>query len=101
MASRRCYPQRCTVHVSRLKGLEELRVIYTLARKFDAVHKKTVTNSRNMPNVLRAIFCSPTPARKPPGFNEVALDEGARWTSGGMVSGRRKSPAFAAGTGLS
>jgi len=41
----------------------------TLARKFEAVQRKTVTRRRAIPNVLRATFWSPRPALNPPGFS--------------------------------
>lgn len=45
----------------------------TLAKKFDAVHRNTVTRSRNIPSVRRATFASPILALNPPDLN-VACD---------------------------
>jgi hypothetical protein len=41
---------------------------HTLAKKFEAVHKNTVTRRRKIPKDLLATFASPTPALKPCGF---------------------------------
>jgi hypothetical protein len=49
--------------------------MHTLARKFDAVHKKTVTSRRKIPSVRRATFSKPTPALKPRGFNVDLIDD--------------------------
>ena len=48
---------------------------HTLAKKFEAVHKKTVTRRRKIPRVLLAMFSSPTRARKPCGFNADREDD--------------------------
>ena len=63
-----------------------LQESHTLARKFDAVHRNTVTDNRNIPKVLRATFSNPTPALNPPGFTDADLEElidGGRRTAAG------------------
>src|SRR5271154_69872 len=47
----------------------------TLAKKFEAVHMNTVIRRRNIPKGLLATFASPTPARKPRGFNADRDDD--------------------------
>ena len=72
---------------------------HTLARKFDAVHRNTVKDSRKIPNVLRATLSNPTPARKPRGFNIVDEDIDPGRRSPGMSTATPNPPALDGGTG--
>lgn len=84
------------------KSFRVLQEPHTLARKFDAVHRNTVTSRRNMPKVLRATFSSPTPALKPRAFKDAGRDEpleGGLRASADMSRERVNWSAFAPGTG--
>jgi hypothetical protein len=74
---------------------------HTLARKFDAVHRNTVTDSRRIPKVLRATLSNPTPALKPRAFTDAGREEPieGRGASAGSSKESVNWPALATGTG--
>jgi hypothetical protein len=77
MVSSTSYQRRYTTHISNYPTIP-LPDQHTLAKKFEAVHKNTVTSRRKIPRVRRATCPNPTPALKRCGsfnFNEAGLDE--------------------------
>jgi hypothetical protein len=75
---------------------------HTLAKKLLVVQRNTVTSSKNIPNVLRATFSNPTPARKPVGFNgrDLAEDiERRSRCSSGVSRDMMNSSTMGGGTG--
>lgn len=71
-------------------GSAPARSILTLARKFDAVQRNTVTSKRLIPSVLLAIFHTPPFGRKlgmlPQDIDEpVICSEGARCSDNLLV----------------
>lgn len=80
-------------------GTDSDMAIHTLARKFEAVHRKTVTRRRQIPKALRPIFCSPRLALKPPGFSweDRCEDKDSLWRDIDGVSTESPSCSVAAG----
>jgi len=92
MVSRTSYLRRCTKHV-RFECLT-LNAGPTLAKKFEVVHRNTVTRMSTIPSVRRAIISNPSPALNPVDFRTDRDDdiEHLSWRAEDMSSCATTSP---------
>lgn len=73
----------------------------TLARKFEVVHKNTVTHNKNMPNALLPTFSNPIFAKNPLDFGEFLEDDTdilTRFSEGRGLETSKSSGAASIGT---